>query len=171
MSSANIRFMAADSTYRLTSYKKRIFEDQKEVIYQKSRLDTVFQFTIDDLMPVSYIAETKNLFELNQFIRDQKRRGSPTVNTYILEKYKRWAIPISAYILTLIAVAVSSVKRRGGLGLNLAFGIAIAFVYVFFDKVFATLAEQAGFSPFWAVFLPVLFFGSLATLLLSRAKR
>jgi lipopolysaccharide export system permease protein len=57
------------------------------------------------------------------------------------------------------------------LGLNLAFGIAIAFVYVFFDKVFATLAEQAGFSPFWAVFLPVLFFGSLATLLLSRAKR
>ena len=171
MSSANIRFMAADSTYRLTSYKKRIFEDQKEVIYQKSRLDTVFQFTIDDLMPVSYIAETKNLFELNQFIRDQKRRGSPTVNTYVLEKYKRWAIPISAYILTLIAVAVSSVKRRGGLGLNLAFGIAIAFVYVFFDKVFATLAEQAGFSPLWAVSLPVLFFGSLATLLLSRAKR
>ncbi|MDA1148459.1 MAG: LptF/LptG family permease, partial [Bacteroidetes bacterium] len=151
--------------------KKRVFEGDKETIYQQSRLDTVFAFTIDDLMPVSYVAETKNLFELNQFIKDQKRRGSSTVNTYILEKYKRWAIPLSAYILTLIAVAVSSVKRRGGLGLNLAFGIAIAFVYVFFDKVFATLAEQAGFSPLLAVSIPVLFFGSLALLLLSRAKR
>jgi lipopolysaccharide export system permease protein len=168
---SNIRFMTVDSTYRLTTYKKRIFNKEFEYVEQKRSLDTVFNFTIDDLMPVSYIAETKNLFELNQFIEDQKRRGSATVNSYILEKYKRLVLPLSAYILTLIAVAVSSVKRRGGLGLNLAFGIAIAFIYIFFDRVFSTLAEQAGFSPLMAALIPVFFFASIAVFLLQRAKR
>lgn len=171
IAASNIRFMTADSTYRLTTYKKRIFEEGYEYVDQQRSLDTVFDFTIDDLMPVSYIAETKNLFELNQFIDDQKRRGSATVNSYVLEKYKRLALPLSAYILTFIAVAVSSVKRRGGLGLNLAFGIAIAFVYIFFDRVFSTLAEQAGFSPLMAALIPVFFFASIAVFLLQRAKR
>ena len=29
------------------------------------------------------------------------------------------------------------------MGLNLAFGIFVAFIFIFFDKVFGTLAEQA----------------------------
>lgn len=171
ITASNIRFMTADSTYRLTTFKKRTFKEEFEYVEQRRSLDTVLQFTIDDLMPVSYIAETKNLFELNQFIADQKRRGSATVNSYVLEKYKRLALPLSAYILTLIAVAVSSVKRRGGLGLNLAFGIAIAFIYIFFDRVFSTLAEQAGFSPLLAAVLPIIFFATIAIFLLQRAKR
>ena len=62
-------------------------------------------------------------------------------------KYKKWSLPVSVFILTIIAVAVSSIKRRGGMGVNLAFGIAIAMVYVFFDKVFGVMAEQSDFPP------------------------
>jgi len=141
------------------------------VIKTKARLDTLFAFKIDDLTPVSYVAETKNLFELNTFIEDQKRKGASNINTYILVKYKRWALPLAAFILTIIAVAVSSVKRRGGMGVNLAFGILVAFVYVFFDKVFGTLAEQSGFSPLLAVVIPNILFGILAFYLLRKAKR
>jgi lipopolysaccharide export LptBFGC system permease protein LptF len=32
------------------------------------------------------------------------------------------------------------VKRRGGMGVNLAFGVVIAMIYVFFDKVFGVMA-------------------------------
>ena len=90
---------------------------------------------------------------------------------YVLVKYKRWGLPVAAFILTIIAVAVSSVKRRGGMGVNLAFGIGVAFVYIFFDKVFGTLAEQSGFSPLLAVILPNLIFGVVGFYLLQKAKR
>jgi len=90
---------------------------------------------------------------------------------YQLVKYRRWALPVTAFILTLIAVAVSSKKRRGGMGLNLAFGIFVAFIFIFFDKVFGTLAEQAGFSPLLAVLIPNLLFGLTALFLLKNAKR
>ena len=120
---------------------------------------------------MSYVAETKNLFELNDFIEDQRRKGASNINAYVLVKYKRWALPIAAFILTVIAVAVSSMKRRGGMGLNLAFGIGVAFVYIFFDKVFGTLAEQSGFSPLLAVVIPNLLFGVFAVYMLMKAKR
>ena len=141
------------------------------IIETKNRLDTLFAFKIDDLTPVSYIAETKNLFELNKFIANQKRKGASNINSYVLVKYRRWALPITAFILTVIAVAVSSVKRRGGMGINLAFGIGVAFIFIFFDKVFGTLAEQAGFSPIMAVVIPNIVFGLLAFYLLQNAKR
>lgn len=171
ISAANIRWVEKDTSYRLTSYRKRTIIGDTAIIESKRRLDTIFAFKIDDLTPVSYVAETKNLYELDQFITDQKRKGASNINTYILVKYKRWALPLTAFILTIIAVAVSSVKRRGGMGINLAFGILVAFIFIFFDKVFGTLAEQSGFSPLLAVVIPNVVFGILAFYLLQNAKR
>ena len=85
--------------------------------------------------------------------------------------YKRWSLPVSAYILTIIAVAVSSVKRRGGMGVNLAIGIAIGMIFIFFDKIFGTMAEQSDFSPLIATWFPNIVFAILAIYLLRNAKR
>ncbi len=171
ITAANIRWVPKDSIYRLTSYIKRKVREETELIETKRRLDTMFTFDIEDLTPVSYIAETKNLFELNEFIEIQKRKGASNINTYILVKYRRWALPVAAFILTIIGVAVSSVKRRGGMGVNLAFGICVAFVYIFFDKVFGTLAEQSGFPPLLAIIIPNVAFGIFGIYLLNQAKR
>ncbi|MBD1258963.1 LptF/LptG family permease [Maribacter polysiphoniae] len=171
ISANSIRWVEKDSIYRLIKYTKRTMVGDSAIIQTKNRLDTLFAFKIDDLTPVSYIAETKNLFELNKFIKDQRRKGASNINNYVLVKYRRWALPLTAFILTIIAVAVSSVKRRGGMGVNLAFGIGVAFIYIFFDKVFGTLAEQAGFSPLMAVVIPNIVFGILAFYLLQNAKR
>lgn len=171
IAAANIRWVEQDSLYRLTSYTKRKIRGDTALVETRRRLDTIFSFQIDDLTPVSYIAETKNLFELNAFIADQRKKGASNINSYVLVKYRRWALPITAFILTVIAVAVSSVKRRGGMGVNLAFGIGVAFIYIFFDKVFGTLAEQSGFSPLLAVSIPNVLFGLLGLYLLQKAKR
>ncbi|UOB18283.1 LptF/LptG family permease [Abyssalbus ytuae] len=167
----NIRWVEKDSIYRLSSYTKRIVGEKNDIIESERRFDTIFSFKIEDLSPVSYVAETKNLFELNEFIKNEQRKGSPNIKRFMVVKYKRWALPVTAFILTIIAVAVSSKKRRGGMGVNLAVGVTLAFLYIFFDKVFGTLAQQTGFSPLMSVILPNLFFGVLALYLLNNAKR
>ena len=86
-------------------------------------------------------------------------------------KYKKWSIPFSILILSLIGFSVSSEKRRGGTGVNLAFGISVALIYVFFDKIFGVLAQQSDMSPIVAVWLPNLIFGFLAIYLLNNAKK
>lgn len=171
LTASNIRWIPKDTLYRLTGYVSRTRKDSVEVVESRTRLDTIFDFKIDDLTPVSYVAETKNLFELDKFIETQRKKGASNINTYVMVKYKRWALPITAFILTLIAVSVSSIKRRGGMGVNLAFGIVIAFIYIFFDRVFSILAEQAGFSPILAILIPNMIFTIIGLYLLRNAKR
>ena len=166
-----IKFNEEDTTYTLYTYVKRTIGENEDILESAARLDTVFSFELEDLTPVSYIAETLNLAELNSFIEKEKERGSSYINRYEVVKYKRWSLPVSAYILTIIAVAVSSVKRRGGMGVNLAIGIAIGMVFIFFDKIFGTMAEQSDFSPFIATWFPNIVFAILAIYLLRNAKR
>ena len=108
---------------------------------------------------------------LNDFINEEKKRGSNLINNHLLVRHKRWSIPISAFILTLIAVAVSSFKRRGGMGVNLAFGITLGFLFIFFDKIFGVMVSKSTFSPFLAAWLPLFIFSLLAFFLLRHAKR
>lgn len=171
ISASRIAFNENDSTYTLYNYSKRIIGTDSDRIQNKSRVDTTFTFDLEDLTPVEYIAETLNFSELNDFIRKEKERGSSYINRYEVVRYKRWSLPVSAYILTIIAVAVSSVKRRGGMGVNLAIGIAMGMVFIFFDKIFGTMAEQSDFSPFIATWFPNFVFGILAVYLLRNAKR
>ncbi len=171
ISASNLRYSEEDSLYKLTRVDKRIIGKEEDSIMYMRTLDTILPFEFDELTPESYIAETLNYSELNDFIKKESRRGSGNINRYLVVAYKRWSIPISAFILTIIAVAVASFKRRGGMGVNLAVGISLAFIFIFFDKVFGTMAEQSTFSPLIAVWFPNIVFGILAVILLFRAKR
>lgn len=171
LSANNIKYIDADSTYRLINYVKRTIGENDDIIETARRKDTLFTFDLDDLTPVEYIAETLQYGELNNFIEKEKRRGSSNIGRYEVVKYKKWSLPVSVFILTIIAVAVSSIKRRGGMGINLAFGITTAMIYVFFDKVFGVMAEQSDFPPLIAVWFPNVVFGILAIYLLYNAKR
>ncbi len=167
----NIRYLEEDSIYRLTTFTKRSFENGTETIEKERRKDMDLPFELEDLTPVKYAAETKPYGELLDFIASEKRRGSSNIGRYQVVKLKKWSLPVSIYILTIIAVAVSSIKRRGGMGVNLAVGIAIAMFYVFFDKVFGVMAEQSDFPAVIAVWFPNVIFGILAIYLLQNAKR
>ncbi|GAA4242927.1 LptF/LptG family permease [Winogradskyella damuponensis] len=168
---SNIRYTEEDSTYQLTNYMKRSFNNSIETVERENRKQLDLPFELEDLTPVQYAAETKSYGDLLKFIAAEKRRGSPNIGRYEVVKLRKWSIPVSIFILTIIAVAVSSVKRRGGMGVNLAVGIAIAMIYVFFDKVFGVMAEQSNFSALVAVWFPNVIFGILAIYLLQNAKR
>lgn len=166
-----IRYDEKTKKYTLYNYNKRIVGPMNDQILSKDKIDVAYNFEPDDLTPVIYVAETMTIGQLNTFINKERARGNGNINTYLVVFYKKFSLPISAFILTIIAVAVSSMKRRGGMGINLAIGIVIAFVFIFFDKVFGTLAEKSSIPPFIAVWLPNFVFGILAYYLLRNAKR
>ena len=166
-----IRFIEKDSVYRLSNYYLRYIGKDNDSLIFKRRVDTLLGFDLQDLTPPVYVAETLNINELSDFIAREEARGSSNISRYEVVQYKKWSLPVSVFILTIIAVAVSSIKRRGGMGVNLAFGIVIAMIYVFFDKVFGVMAEQSDFSPVVAVWFPNFIFGILAIYLLYNAKR
>ncbi|SNB27860.1 putative lipopolysaccharide export system permease protein, lptF/lptG family [Flavobacterium psychrophilum] len=171
ISASSIQWNSKEKTYTLLNYSKRTVGALNDKIETENSKPMKFNFDLEDLTPVVYIAETLSFTDLNKFIKKEKKRGSANINTYLVVKYRKYSIPISAFILTIIAVAVSSMKRRGGMGINLAIGIAIAFSYIFLDKIFATLAEKSSIEPIIAIWIPNFIFGILAFYLLRNAKR
>ncbi len=150
---------------------RKFLPDGRQSVEKKAVFDTIMPFTFDELTPMNYVAEGLNNKELKEFIEKEKLRGSQNIGRYMLEKYKRVSLPVSALILTFIAVAVASRKRRGGIGINLALGMVMAFAYVFFEKIFGILTVKAGFNPFLAAWIPNFIFLILALYLLRNAQR
>jgi len=169
--SRNIRFDNEDSIYVLNNYKERFIGEKNDSIYSGTKLDTIFNFKPEDLLYTSTIAKAMTSIDLSKLISKSEQRGVSNLNQYKVELYKRSSLPISSFILTIIAVALASKKRRGGIGINLAFGVAVMFSYVFFLKVFEVLGASATSNPFIMVWIPNILFGILAVYLYLNARR
>lgn len=62
-------------------------------------------------------------------------------------------------------MSISSRKTRGGLGLNIALGLILCVVYIFFMQVSTTFATVGSLDPLLAVWLPNIIFAALAAYL------
>jgi lipopolysaccharide export system permease protein len=167
----NIRWSENDSTFKLTRYKIRKLQAKEDSIMSGPNIDTTFAFTPKDLLFKSALSQEMPSDELIDFIELSRKRGVKNLNAYLVELYKRTSLPISSYILTIIAVALAFKKRRGGIGINLALGIAVMFVYVFFMKVSEVLGAVAGVNSFVYVWIPNIVFGGLAVYLYINARK
>ena len=167
----NIRWIENDSIFRLTDFFKRTFNDELEIIESRRIYDTIFNFNIDDLSSLKYQAKALNFFELNDFINEERASGSPLLNDHLLEKNRRFSIPFSVIILTLLAVSVSSFKRRGGIGINLAFGISLAFIFIFFDKFFSVLVVKTDLDAMIGAWAPNFVFFLITMQIMKMAKK
>ncbi|MCF6213414.1 MAG: LptF/LptG family permease [Flavobacteriaceae bacterium] len=171
LSAVNMRYRPKDSTFVLKNYKKRIVLKERDIIETGRKMDTTFNFIPSDFGTVKNLARQINTPDLIDFIRKAKIRGVKNLNDYYVQLYSRTSLPVSSFILTLIAVVLGSKKRRGGMGINLAIGISLMFIYVFFMKVAAVLGAVATANPFLMVWMPNVLFGFLAIILYRNAKR
>lgn len=167
----NIQWKEKDSSFKLIAWKKRRVFENYDKIEKGTQLDTTFNFTPKDLNYKSALAQEIPSDELYDFIQISKKRGVKNLNAYWVEFHKRTSLPIASYILTLIAVALSYKKRRGGMGVNLALGITLMFVYVFFLKVAEVLGAVANANTLVNVWMPNIVFGSLAIYLYLNARK
>ena len=134
-------------------------------------MDTVFDFSPKDLVYKSALAQEMPSGELLKYINISRKRGVKNLNAYLVELYKRTSLPIASYILTIIAVGLAFRKRRGGTGVNLAIGVAIMFLYVFFMKVGEVLGSVAGVNSLSYVWLPNILFGFVAIYLYLHGRK
>jgi lipopolysaccharide export system permease protein len=157
--------------WKLNDYYERIYTDSVEILRNGKLKDTVFGFKIQDIAQRENISETMSFFELKNYIKAEKAKGSAFIPDYEIVLYERTSLPFSTYILTIIGVSVSSRKKRGGVGINIALGFGIIFAYIFAMKVTNVAAMNVGFPAYIAVWIPNLIFGVVAYVLFRLAPK
>jgi lipopolysaccharide export system permease protein len=98
-------------------------------------------------------------------------RGDSNVMYAQIERNRRMTLPFSAFILTIMGVALTSRKRRGGIGWNIALGIGLAFLYILFLR-FSEMFVYTGVLPAWiALWLPNVVYTIIAIVLYRLAPK
>jgi len=158
--------------WRIFNYRYRnIYNNGTEKLRFGEYQDTMIPFNPTDFFRRDDDVQSFNMKELDTYIELEKMRGTGRAFFYITEKYRRYSAPFSLFLLTFIGVCVSSSKKRGGIGVNLAVGLFISFAYLFIIQWFISYGSNGSMPPALAVWLPNIMFIPIALYFYRTAQK
>ncbi|MDX2442651.1 MAG: LptF/LptG family permease [Bacteroidales bacterium] len=166
-----VKWDTVQDKWKVHNYYIRNIYDGIETIEEGKDIDTVLNIFPKDFARGENFILTMDMKELKEFIDQQQLKGSENVIPYLLERYKRLAIPFSTFILTLIGVSVSSRKIRGGIGANIGAGLGLSFIYIFFMQFSSQFAISGALNPLLAVWMPNILFAIIAGILYYKTPK
>jgi lipopolysaccharide export system permease protein len=172
ISAETAAYDTTNGTWRLKKYFIREYNDDlTDRVRSGRQMDTVIALSVKDFYLTENTVETLTYSELNELIDIQQMRGDANVKFALIEKNTRFALPFSAFILTIMGVALSSKKRRGGIGWNIGIGIALAFTYILFLRFSQMFVHTGTLPPAVALWLPNIVFTIIAVFLYRIAPK
>lgn len=172
LSARNPTFDSESKRWKAPKYFIRTYEGGVEHLKKfDTPLDTLINLSDSEIGKVQNYIQTLDIVELNQFIEEQKQKGSDMISWFEVDKHNRYAYPISTFILTLIGVSLSSRKVRGGTGLHIGIGITLCFTYILVMQFTNEFAKGGVLNAGLAVWLPNIIFTVVAIVLYNRAPK
>ena len=159
----------SEYNWTINKYQIRQFDGLIETITTGEAIDTVLQIVPNDFIIASSDQQMMTSPQLRNYIDSQKERGMGNIQPFQIEYHSRIAMVFSAFILTIIGASISARKVKGGMGLNIGFGLILSMAYILFMTVSSTFAIKGGMSPFIAAWIPNIFFSVIAFYLYKRA--
>ncbi len=113
LEASDAKFDPETKRWTAPRYTKREFAaDGRKHFEQFRNLDTLINLEVAELGAINDLIQTMNITELNQFLEQQRAKGSDSINIIEVEKHARYAYPLSTFILTLIGVSLSAQGPR-----------------------------------------------------------
>lgn len=157
-------------SWKVYDYTIRDFKDNREIIRRGAALDTTIPFEPRDFLIAKNDHEKMTTPALDEYITRQRSRGVGNIKSFEVEYHRRYAMCAAAFILTVIGMALSSRKVKGGMGLNIGIGLVLSFSYIMFMAITQSFAYSGLTSPFIAMWIPNVIYSIIAIVIYKRAK-
>ncbi len=167
----NVQWDSIKNSWTLNGYMKHYTWGKKEYITQGNKLDTNMNMSPKDFVYIRDDMETMNYFQIREYIKNERSKGSDKVKFFEVEKHRRIAFPFATIILAIIGLTVAGRKARGGLGIHLALGLLFSFSFIMFMQVTSVFATYGNLNPVLAMWLPNILFGILSIFLIRLAPK
>jgi len=161
------------NNWQLTGYEIRTFDGMNETYFKGAgkQLDTTLNMTPYDFIDYKDQHNMMTTQELGQYIDRQQSRGVGNTAKYQAEYHRRMAEPVTVIILALIGVAVAARKVRGGMGIHLAVGILLGALFLIMSRFATVFAAGNALPVVLSIWLPNIFFGLIAAVLIIKAQK
>ena len=166
--------MTWDPTSRfwiLASGTRRWFEGGKERIQEfRSQSAGLLHFDPEDLLKKQEKPDEMDYYSLQQFIENQQRAGQDA-SRWLVDFYSKISFPFASVIVVLFGVPFSSVRRRGGVGVQLGISLLICFIYLIFMKVSEVFGYNGDIHPLLTAWFANILFLIGAVIVLLRVQK
>ena len=115
---------------------------ERFVIQPAGRLN----FNPEDLRKKQEKPDEMDYYTLKEFIQNQERAGQDT-SRWRVDFYSKISFPFASVIVVLFGVPFSSVRRRGGVGIQLGISLLVSFTYLIFMKVSQVFGYNGDIPP------------------------
>lgn len=127
-------------------------------------------FNPDDLRKKQEQPDEMEYRSLEEFIENQRRAGQD-VSRWLVDFYSKISFPFASMIVVLFGVPFASVKRRGGIGVQLGISLLICFIYLIFMKVSQVFGYNGDIHPLLTAWMAnLLFIGGAGVVILRVPK-
>jgi len=103
-------------------------------------------FDPEDLRKKQEKPDEMSYYDLREFIRNQQRAGQE-VSRWLVDFYSKISFPFATVIVVLFGVPFASIRRRGGIGVQLGVSLLICFIYLIFMKVSEVFGYNGDIPP------------------------
>ncbi|HEX2919754.1 MAG TPA: LptF/LptG family permease [Bacteroidales bacterium] len=171
LSSMVVTYDSVLNKWKAVNYYIRDIKDGEEVITQGESIDTTLAIRPVDLSRDPAFVGTMTYTELNDYIKLLRLQGSEEIKIFLVEKHRRFSNPFAIFILTLIGVSLSSVKKRGGIGMNIGIGLTLSFSYILFLQFASQFSLKGNLEPMLAMWIPNILYTIIALVLYKIAPK
>jgi lipopolysaccharide export system permease protein len=154
LSSGMVRWDTVSNKWSAWNYYIRDISDSIETISTGRRIDTALIIKPPDFSRSPEFVGTMTYRELYDYIDQLKMQGSEELKIFQVEKHRRYSVPFSVFILSLIGVSLSSKKVRGGIGMQVGIGLLLSFSYILFLQFASQFSLKGNLDPMLAMWIP-----------------
>ena len=166
--------MVWDTTARswvLMQGTRRWFQQGKEKLKEFATSSAGrLHFDPDDLRKKQEKPDEMDYYTMKYFIEGQQRAGQD-VARWQVDFYSKISFPFASVIVVLFGVPFSSLRRRGGVGVQLGISLLICFIYLIFMKVSQVFGYNGDINPLLTAWLANIFFFGAALYVILRVPK
>jgi lipopolysaccharide export system permease protein len=166
-----IEWDSLKKTWKMLNVVERTIDSMKETLTQTPEKFAGLNLHPSELRKDEFLKDKLTSPELRRFIQLEEQRATEGLAPLKVEMNRRNATPFTVLLLTMIGAIIAGRKTRGGSGLHLAIGIAIAAVFILSDRFSTVFATKSNFPPALAAWVPNIIFTIIAYYLYRKAPK
>lgn len=142
-----IKWDSVNNEWKMFDAIVRKFDTEKiEQVIKKDTLSIRLKLTHSKIVDLKRATDEMTFDELKSYLLLIKS-GGKNVDLELTDYYGQYAFPIANIIVVLFGVPFASVKKKGGIAVQIGAALVISFLYLIFTKVSQAVVLGTGLSP------------------------
>jgi lipopolysaccharide export system permease protein len=160
---------SSSGAWNLVDGIARHYNDQSVNLHYFDTVRSQMRITHGQIVQLKRSPDEMNLTELYNYI-NMLRRGGKDVRKMMIDYYGQYAYPFANLIVVLFGVPFASIRKKGGIAIQIGAAMVISFFYLIFTKFGQEIGYAADIDPILSAWLANIVFFTAGVVVIFKTK-